>query len=520
MCNAQDWRTYPHSPSESLISFPVDEGRHVSEPIEWWYVSGHFTGETSGNDYSFMLTYFYYPELGFDGFRILNITDHSDGSFFQDVKPLNYTRLSTTEMDLEADVFLGGTEYWRNLKDGSNNAIPFEYEIYAAIAGVTFDAEMATTKRPLILGDDGYLEIGNMNYTYYYSQTENDLTGSFTFNGITENITGTSWIDRQFGDFNPLTGEKYEWFSLKLSNSMDINMWNIFTNDDLIPNTPEYRILSAYVNESTQYTESDFELERLQFFCTPDEVNCYAKQWRLTSTTNNLDLTITALYETSEVQLPFRFFEGAVEISGTVNGAAVTGVGFTELLHNYEDPDLSILSPAGGIYDVSLPLEWQLNNPDDGRPIYYDIEYSTDNQNTFTTLAIGLTQATYLWENPPLNENDEVWFKIIAYSIDGVLNSATISDASSTATLSLSNFKDKTIKVYPNPVEQFLNLDIPYASSMLNYNIMDHSGKVIMRGNEQYLNSVQLNVTALANGIYFIRLATDKTVDFVKFIKK
>ena len=49
---------------------------------------------------------------------------------------------------------------------------------------------------------------------------------------------------------------------------------------------------------------------------------------------------------------------------------------------------------------------------------------------------------------------------------------------------------------------------------------MDHSGKVIMSGNEQYLNSVQLNVTSLANGIYFIRLATYKTVDFVKFIKK
>ena len=55
---------------------------------------------------------------------------------------------------------------------------------------------------------------------------------------------------------------------------------------------------------------------------------------------------------------------------------------------------------------------------------------------------------------------------------------------------------------------------------MLNYNIMDHSGKVIMSGNEQYLNSVQLKVTSLANGIYFIRLATDKTVYFVKFIKK
>lgn len=517
---AQDWKTYPHTPTGSVLSFPTDEGRHAAEPIEWWYQSGHFTGDTSGKEYSYMLTYFYYPESGFDGFRILNITDHSDGSFYQDVKPLNYTVLSTTALDIEANVFLGGTEFWRNLKDGSNNTIPFEYEAYAAAAGVSLAIELVTTKRPLILGDDGFLDQGSVNYTYYYSQTNNTLTGSFTINGTTENITGTAWIDRQFGNFNPLTGEAYEWFSLQLSNGMDINLWNIFTTTNTIPDTPEYRILSAYVDESTQYTESNFEIERLQFFCTPDAVNCYAKQWRLTSTNNNIDLTITALYETTEVQLPFRFFEGALEITGTVNGVPVTGVGFAELLHTYEDPEVAINSPSGGIYDVSQPISWDLNNPDDGRPVFYEIEYSTDNQNTFLPIASGLTQTSYLWQNPPLNENDEVWFKIIAYSVDGALTSTTISDAASMATLALTNFSNTVLKAYPNPATQILNVDMSDMVSNINYEVLDISGKVVLRGSEQQVNGLKLDVVALARGIYFVRLETEKNEDFIKFIKK
>lgn len=518
--NAQDWKVYPYMPSGTTITFPTDEAHHPTEAEEWWYQVGHFTGDTSGKEYSFMLTYVYKPYAGYDGIRILNVTDHSDGSFYQDVKPVDYTTLSTTHLNFEADVFLGGTEYWRNLEDAGNNPIPFEYEYFASNGTVTLDFEMVTTKRPLILNGDGYLDQGDSSYTYYFSQTNNVLSGSFTINGFTETITGTSWVDRQYGDFNGFTGERYEWFSLKLSNGMDINVYNIFSDDNLIPDAPEYRILSAYVDESTQYTESDFEIERLQFFCTVGDATCYSKQWRLTSTTNNLDLTFTSLFETNEVLLPIRFFEGSIEISGTVNGVAVTGKGFAELLHHYEHPEIAINSPSGGIYDVSQPISWDLSNPDDGRPIFYDIEYSTDNQNTFLPIASGLTQTSYLWQNPPLNENDEVWFKIIAYSVDGTLTSTTISDAASTATLALTNFSNTVLKAYPNPATQILNVDMSDMVSNINYEVLDISGKVVLRGSEQQVNGLKLDVEALAKGVYFVRLETEKNEDFIKFIKK
>jgi predicted secreted hydrolase len=521
ICNAQDWKQYPYTPSGSLISFSADEGRHLSEPIEWWYTAGHITGNSSAKEYSYMLTYFYYPDSGFDGFRILNLTDHSDGTFYQNVLPVNYTTLSTTELNIEADVYLAGTETWKNKLDGGNNIIPFEYDVYANGGGVTLDFELATLKRPLILGDDGYLDQGSINYTYYYSQTGNDLTGSLTVNGTTETVAGTAWIDRQYGDFNPLTGENYEWFSLQLSNGMDINLWNIFTANHEIPNTNKFRILSAYVNETTQYTSSSFNIERLAFFCTPDEVNCYAQQWRLTSTDqNNIDLIITSMHQTTEVTLPFRFYEGATTISGTINGNAVTGVGFTELLHHYEHPEMMITSPTGGVYNTSMPITWELNNPDDGRPITYNLEYSVDNQNTFLPIAQGLTTNSYTWANPPISESDEVWFKITGKSIDDTLTGTVISSSSSTVTLSLEAFNPNGIKLYPNPSRNEISIEFKEHLSDLKIEIIDVRGRVMFENKAEDTALEKINISTFPQGVYFIRIHSETVEDFLRFVKK
>ena len=169
---SQDWKSFPYTPPESKISFPKDEGRHTEEPIEWWYTSGHLTGKISGKTYSFMLTYFHYPASTFDGFRILTLVDDATGIFYKDTRPLNYTKLSTTQLDIQASIYTGGNESWMNLTD-NNKLLPFEYSIKAHDFKVVLDLTSTATRRPLILDEDGYLEQGLSSYTYYYSLTRN-----------------------------------------------------------------------------------------------------------------------------------------------------------------------------------------------------------------------------------------------------------------------------------------------------------------------------------------------------------
>lgn len=529
---SQAWKVYPYNPSTtptSEINFPVDEGRHAGEAVEWWYTSGHIT-TASNKKYSFMLTYFYYPTtvsiFNLDGFRILNLTDESDGTFYQDTKAVNnYTTLSASGLDLAASLLPSGTEFWRNKLDGSSNPLPFEYELSASSDNVSVTFDLETTKRPLIVGGDGKFDQGATNYTYYYSQTENTVTGSLTVGGTTETITGTAWIDRQYGNFNPFVGENYEWFSIKLDNGTDLNLWNIFDSNNEIPNNLKYKILSAYVdeNQNTQYTISDFEIERLEYFFTADNLRNYSKKWRLTSASKNIDLIITSNYEASEVnitELSFRFFEGATTISGTINGANVTGVGFAELLHSYEHPDVSIASPTGGVYNTATPISWTLNNPDDGRPVKYDIEYSIDNKVSFIPIVTGLTTASYLWNGSGITNGDAVWFKIKAYSVDNNLFSEIISSSASSSTLSSNVFSKNQVQFYPNPVKDKLILQLTEVPSKGTIEIIDIKGKLINRITIEQSLVQEVSMQYLSNGVYFLMLNSDKNQQIIKIVKE
>ena len=111
---SQKWKTYPYTPPGNTVTFPVDEGRHDGEPVEWWYTSGHILGERTGKHYSYMISYFYYPTGSIDGFRILNISDDDKGEFYQEMQLITYSVLAKDKLDIQVKKFDGKTEFWKN----------------------------------------------------------------------------------------------------------------------------------------------------------------------------------------------------------------------------------------------------------------------------------------------------------------------------------------------------------------------------------------------------------------------
>jgi hypothetical protein len=297
---------------------------------------------------------------------------------------------------------------------------------------------------------------------------------------------------------------------------MDVNLWNLFTKDNTIPVNNKYRILSAYLNDATQYTTSDFKIERLSFNWMPDSAMCYSAKWRLTSDVNKMDVTITTKNDNTEVQWPFRFFEGATTISGTVNGNAVTGFGFGELLHSYEHPKVIFTHPTGEVYHSSSPISWQLTNPDDGRPVAYDLEYSINDKATFTPIAQGITDTSYQWNNSTLADGDKVWFKITARSIDGKLHGTIISKSS--ATVAIANTDTEKIKLFPNPVVDYLFLKPGFQMSHPPGNIMDTNGRLVHVFKSNSISN-KMDVSFLPAGMYFLRINSAAEPIVLKFIK-
>lgn len=507
--SSQSWKTHPYAPKGSRVVFPKDEGVHNAEPIEWWYTVGHVTGVTTGTQYSYMLTYFHYPQFGFQGFRILNICDDDKGLFYGETLPVNYPVLAKDSLNIKSTVLGRGTETWTNKTTAQGKAIPFEYQLKAASQSGSLQLEYISQKRPLILADSGYFPQGATNYTYYYSQTDNTVTGSITIGNTTEQVTGTAWIDRQYGSFNPVSGEKYEWFNLQLSNGMDLNLFAIFTKDNRTPSTINYKTLAVYVDSTTQYTTADFHLERLAFRYTSDSLQCYSSKWRLTSTKHNIDVVMVAPHNDYEVKLPFRFYEGSTDIAGTVDGKPVTGKGFAELLHAYEKPKVVFVDPA------NESIQWKLTNPDDARPLKYDLSYRLDDGSTnYTPLASGISDSVYHWSARPKGVH---WLKLVAYSIDSTLVTTLYQKIDPTTTaLEGAEIASRNYRI----TQDLLELDLTQFPSHLTFELTDLQGKKIPLSNHREGKMLRVPLSQMPSGIYMIRMQWEGGKQTVKFCKE
>lgn len=513
---SQAWKTYPYAPDGSKISFPVDEGRHSEEPIEWWYSIGHFTGEDSGTPYSYMLTYFHIQQFGYDGFRILNLCNESTGEFYSEVMPLTYASISTTELDINASVgyfapFLK-TETWSNTTDDSNLPLPYNYKQMAGTftlpSNFSIDFNHDAIKRPLIVADSGFLNIGDASYSFYYSQTRLTLAGNLTINNQTEAISGTSWIDRQYGNFSPTNENDYEWFSLQLSNGMDINAYNVFGADKSIPTDKAFRILAVQVNDDEQYTTSDFSIERLSYAYTEDKERCYSQSWRLISQKNDIDVVFSANHISNEVKLPettldlpSRFYEGSVAVSGSIKGESVTGMGFAELIHHYEEPvvifDKPTLQGAN-----NLLLSWKAENKDEGNPLYYTLSYSINHQKALFPIVKDITDTFFVWNFPEMKNNDYIQIFLNSHSLDGTLSSDVDADYTHIISSTASSIENYPLKVYPNPATKEIHIR---GEGIVLVELFDANGKQIILNKTKNAKLNSFNVEHLKPGAYIIK---------------
>ena len=427
---SQSWKKYPCIKPGSKIEFPRDEGFHPVESLEWWYASGHFTGQKTGDQYSFMLTYFHKPVSVFGGFRILKITNETTHKSFSQVLPCIYQILSTDSLHILATFITGDpSEEWVNQVDSNGTMLPFQYLIHASTGNASVSLNLDAKRSPLIVDEDGLLCQGSGSYTYYYSLTNLATNGSIVFNGMEETVTGICWFDRQYGNFDPYEDESYEWFSIQLDGNMDLNIWNIFTPDNSIPQSKEYRICSVIINDTVSFTTRNFQIERLSYAFTPDSQKCYATSWRIISDTLGMDLLVKVNDENSEInisEIALRFYEGSTKIKGKINDEIVTGVGFAELLHSYEIPILQFRQPAAmDQWSYQIPLIWYVSNQDDGNPLKFDIEIESQSM-IFAKAEGGMNDTLFYWNPSVFRHDSTVNVRITGYSTDTTLSDIVI----------------------------------------------------------------------------------------------
>lgn len=84
---------------------------------------------------------------------------------------------------------------------------------------------------------------------------------------------------------------------------------------------------------------------------------------------------------------------------------------------------------------------------------------------------------------------------------------------------STDNFLKDKVKVYPNPVKNYLNVDVSdeLIGKSLSYIIYDHLGRVIVKGSDINNQQLKINVEKYASGIYNLQIIDNQSKVFQNF---
>jgi predicted secreted hydrolase len=367
-CEDLNWEIYQYNPAGSTIVFPTDEGRHdtsVDFPVEWWYANFHLTGD-SGKEYGAFICFFKNPNG-----RLLAISDVEQKQNYTSTVPAAPLNTSTTELDITYTDEPTSPDRWYNITENSN-MVPFQYKLIAdGVAAedsqaIKLDLNMRSLKAPMMAGGDGLVTIG-AGWSYYYSHTKMDVSGSLQVHGITENVTGYAWIDHQWGAFRIDETHRWEWFSIKLDDLREIMVGNLWIDGQLQGDyAGGLNLLNA---DCSLELLGNHTITTLAHWIDPETDRVYSQKWRIQQASNNTDLIVTAAYNEQLIPtgpgfiLPGSFWEGVCLVSGTIGGSPVNGKAYVEVTHFEDKPgrwavmEESYVPQGDGSFSEVLPAE-------------------------------------------------------------------------------------------------------------------------------------------------------------------
>jgi predicted secreted hydrolase len=322
--------------------FPRDHGSHDSFRTEWWYYTGHL--ETAeGRRFGFELTFFrraIAPEQvetrpsrwSVDQLYLahLAVTDVTGQRFhFRD----RISRAGLGKAGADAGRLHVWLDHWRAESSGESE----QHRLDAKADGVALSLTLDPAKPLVIHGERGISKKGAAvgQASHYYSFTDLTTTGTLTIGTETYRVTGTSWMDHEFGSADlsaDLAG--WDWFSIQLADKRDLMIYRLRHTDGSSDQASSGTLV--FPDGHTQHlSANDIQLIPLDTWTSPTSKATYPHRWQISIPSLGLSLKLTPLLADQELRTTrstqVTYWEGAMAVEGTEKGQAIKGQGYVEL---------------------------------------------------------------------------------------------------------------------------------------------------------------------------------------------
>ena len=308
--------------SQPLVFLPDDEAPH-DVAIEWWYFNGLVTDD-QGKEYSYHYVTFQSEGVGTAVPHLLqaSLGDHSAKAHLTGEKVL----LGAFDHDANGiDVSVSG---WAMKGDGETYDLKFDLTDYL------LDLQAVSVRPPVLHQGVGLVSLGPAGDTFYYSRTRLDVTGSITVAGQQSPVTGSAWMDHQWGEIvDQRVG--WDWVSVQLDDGADLMAVLIWDPSSRTP-IASYGTLVLPNGSATILQQGDVSITPKSTWTSPDSGIEYPSGWVLAVPSLDLRLELEAVLLDAEFAdsryAPAAYWEGEVRVTGTRQGQSVGGRGFVELV--------------------------------------------------------------------------------------------------------------------------------------------------------------------------------------------
>jgi predicted secreted hydrolase len=322
------------------LTFPADHYSHPAFKTEWWYYTGHLESD-SGKRYGYQVTFFrfglrdrqseikdkppLFTELYMAHFAVSDIDRKK--FFFRE----RINRGYQGKAGAATDRYLVWNEDWKVEGDVKIHRIDVNDR------GTRLSLSLNSLKPPVLHGDNGLSQKGEGEgrASYYYSLTQMKTEGEITINGKTEKVQGLSWMDHEFGS-NQLTEDQvgWDWFSIQLNNETEIMLYLMRRKDGSVDPYSSGTLVN--MDGTTKHLAlNEFYVEVLDHWKSPRSGGNYPMCWKVTIPNQEIELKIAPEFTDQELitvrSTRVTYWEGAVQVSGTIRNRPMRGMGYVEL---------------------------------------------------------------------------------------------------------------------------------------------------------------------------------------------
>jgi predicted secreted hydrolase len=213
----------------------------------------------------------------------------------------------------------------------SGNA-SFPVMISAADSGIAIRLELDADRAPVAQGDRGLSRKGAEpgNASHYYSMTRMPTRGRIQLRGRSYDVAGDSWMDREWSTSGLGAGRVgWDWFALQLSDGRELMYYQI---RDTLGRADPFSAGSVSARDGVHpLAQKDVLLDVVRSWQSPRGNVRYPAEWRIRVPSQALDLRVRPVLADQELNLWVRYWEGAVDVTGTSRGRTVNGRGYVEL---------------------------------------------------------------------------------------------------------------------------------------------------------------------------------------------